>query len=522
MKSGSGAGRVEAGPSRGRLAAVAAVLAAAMVMTVGAQEHVDEAVIARMKIEGFQRSQVMETLSWLTDVHGPRLSGSANYRKAAEWARDKMTTWGLANARLEAWGDFGPAWAVNRFSVEMIEPTYTRIVAYPLAWTSSTPGVVRGTPTLVEIRSEADFEKYRGKLSGAIVMLGRPSPAASPFEPPATRLTVEDLTKVEGAIDPGSPASLASEDEGFQRMLAGLKATVDFLAAEKVAALIEPSIRDNNVLEVAGVAYYTGTEPRFPGFVISKEQYGRILRLLDKKVPVTLELSLTTTFDASDTKGYNVLAEIPGSDSVLRDEVVMLGGHFDSWHAGTGAVDNGAGSAVAMEAVRIMQALGLKPRRTVRIALWGGEEQDYFGSVGYVAAHFGNPRGDRVPTAEQAKISGYFNVDNGSGRIRGVNLQGNELVRPIFEAWLEPFQYLEASTLTVQNTGGTDHMPFDALGIPAFQFIQDPLDYDSRRHHTSIDVYEAASEPDMQQAAVILASFVYHAAMRDDMLPRRQ
>jgi len=380
---------------------------------------------------------------------------------------------------------------------------------------------VRGTPVHVEISSDADFDKYRGKLAGAIVMLGNPRPAVSAFEPPARRYTPDDLTKQLRATDPGEPRSFASEDEDYQKFLGRSKTTLEFLAAEKIAVLIEPSDRDNNVVEVGGLGYYTGTEPRFPGFVISKEQYGRILRLLDKKVPVTLELSLSTSFDATDTKGYNVVAEIPGSDPALRDELVMLGGHFDSWHSGTGAVDNGAGSAVALEAVRIIQALGLEPRRTIRIALWGGEEQDYFGSVGYVANHFGDPRGDKARKPEQAKVSGYFNVDNGSGRIRGVNLQGNELVRPIFEAWLEPFQYLEASTLTVENTGGTDHMPFHAMGIPAFQFIQDPLDYESRRHHTSIDVYEAAVESDMQQAAVILASFVYHAAMRDQMLPRQ-
>jgi len=418
----------------GRVVAVAAALAMMTAIAIGAQEKVDEAVIARIKMEGFQHSQVMETLSWLTDVYGPRLSNSANYRKAAEWARDQLTKWGLQNAHLEAWGDFGPGWTVNRFSVEMVEPSYTRIVAYPHAWTPSTPGVVRGTPMLVEIASEADFEKYQGKLAGAIVMLGKPAPATSPFEPPAKRYTDADLTKQLRATDPGEPASLASEDEDYQKFLGRSKKTLEFLAAEKIAVLIEPSDRDNNVIEVAGLGYYTGTEPRFPGFVISKEQYGRILRLLDKKIPVTLELSLSTAFEASDTKGYNIVAEIPGSDPSLRDELVMLGGHFDSWHSGTGAVDNGAGSAVALEAVRIIQTLGLRPRRTIRIALWGGEEQDYFGSVGYVANHFGNPRGDRAKKPEQAKISGYFNVDNGSGRIRGVNLQGNELVRPIFEA----------------------------------------------------------------------------------------
>jgi len=505
---------------RGLSVGMLMALALAVAVPAGAQEAIDQAAIARIKMEGFQHSQVMDTLSWISDVYGPRLTASANYKRAAEWARDQLTKWGLANARLEAWGDFGPAWSIQRFSVEMIEPTYTRIVAYPYAWTPSTPGVVRGAPVVVEISSEKDFERYRGKLANAIVMLGKPSPAVSGFEPPAHRFTDEELVEDERATDPGEPRSFAAEEKDFGEFLGRATATLDFLEKEKIAVLLEPSVRDNNVIEAAGLGYYSGTRPRFPGFVISKEQYGRILRLVDRKVPVTLELSLTTTFDASDTKGYNIVAEIPGSDPDLRDQIVMLGGHFDSWHAGTGAVDNGAGSAVVLEAVRIIQALGLKPRRTIRVALWGGEEQDYYGSIGYLAAHFGDPRTGEIKP-EQAKVSGYFNVDNGSGRIRGVNLQGNELVRSIFEAWLEPFQYLEASTLTVENTGGTDHIPFNGIGIPAFQFIQDPLDYESRRHHTSIDVYEAASEPDLQQASVILASFVYQAAMRDEMLPRR-
>jgi len=502
-----------------RTASTLAAVALA-VGVVGAQERIDEPAIARIKIEGFQHSQVMDTLSWITDVYGPRLTGSTNYRKAAEWARDRLTSWGLANAHLESWGTFGPAWSIERFSVEMVEPQYTRIVAYPDAWTPSTPGVVRGTPRLVEISGKEDFDKYRGTLKGAIVMLGKPSPERSMFDPPGQRLTAAQLTEREGATDPGEPRSYREDVEEFATYIDRMRATMEFLKSEGIAVLLEPSSRDNNVIEVAGIGYYLGTDPLFPAFVISKEQYGRIERMLDKKVAVTLEISLTTTFDSSDTKGYNVIAEIPGADPQLSDQVVMLGGHFDSWHSGTGAVDNGAGSAVVLEAVRILKAIDAKPRRTIRVALWGGEEEDYFGSMGYVTQHFGDPKTMQLKP-EQAKITGYFNLDNGSGRIRGVNLQGNELVRPIFESWLEPFQYLDASTLTVRNTGGTDHMPFNAFGIPGFQFIQDPLDYDTRRHHSSVDVYEAAVPADLQQASVIMASFVYQAAMRDQMLPRK-
>jgi hypothetical protein len=372
---------------------------------------------------------------------------------------------------------------------------------------------------LVEISSPADYERYRGRLAGAIVMLGRPSRPASPFEAPATRWTREQLDSLAAVTDPGEPRSYREEEDEWLQGLTRAQATLDFLKDEGIAVLLQPSRLDGNVVAVSGIGDIVHARPAFPAFVVSKEQYGRILRILDKDVPVTLEISLTTRLDASDGRGYNVVAEIPGADPALRGQVVMLGGHFDSWHSGTGAVDNGAGSAVAMEAVRILQALGVKPRRTVRIALWGGEEQDYFGSAGYVKAHYGDPMAGRSEP-EAGKVAAYFNLDNGSGRVRGVYLQGNELVRPIFAAWLAPFRDLDATTLTASNTGGTDHMAFAAVGIPAFQFIQDPLDYDTRRHHTSLDVYEAAVEGDLQQAAVIMAAFVYDAAMRDQMLPR--
>jgi carboxypeptidase Q len=500
-------------------AIVLAVVVATVAVPVHAQERVDEAAMARIRMEGFQHSHVMETLSWISDVYGPRLTGSANYRKAAEWARDRLGEWGLSGARLDAWGDVGPAWSVQGFSVEMTEPSYNRLVAYPVAWAPSTEGVVRGTPVLVEISSPADYDRYRGKLAGAIVMLGRPSRPASLFEAPSTRWTAEQLDSMAAITDPGRPGSYREEEDEWLEELARAQATMDFLKGEGIAVLLQPSRRDDNVVAVSGIGDIVHARPAFPAFVVSREQYGRILRILEKDVPVTLEISLATRRDDSDGKGYNVVAEIPGSDPALRDQVVMLGGHFDSWHAGTGAVDNGAGSAVAMEAVRILQALGVKPRRTVRIALWGGEEQDYFGSAGYVKAHYGDPMtGQAEPAARE--VSAYFNLDNGSGRVRGVYLQGNELVRPIFAAWLAPFRDLGATTLTASNTGGTDHMSFAAVGIPAFQFIQDPLDYDTRRHHTSLDVYEAAVEEDLQQAAVIMAAFVYDAAMRDEMLPR--
>jgi len=502
-----------------KLAALSVVLVAIGASTL-AEERVDEGVVAKIKAEAFQRSQVMETLSWLTDVHGPRLTNSPGYAAAAEWARQRMAAWGLSNARLEPWGTFGPGWSVDRFSVEMTAPSYARLIAYPLAWTRSTQGTVTGTPVLVEIAEKEDLAKYKGKLRGAIVMLNKPKAPVSRFTARASRFTGDELTAMGSAMQPGAPESLEAESAEWKKESELEDATAAFLKDEQIGVLLEPSVRDELGVEAASVSYYIDTGPWFPAFVLAKEHYGRLMRLLEKKIPVTLEIALRTTFHDKDTRGYNVLAEIPGSDPKLAPELVMLGGHLDSWHTGTGATDNASGCAVVLEAVRILQAVGAKPRRTVRVALWGGEEQDYYGSRGYVAARVGDIKtGAAGP--EHGLISGYFNVDNGSGRIRGVHLQGNEGVRPIFESWLRPFAYLGATTLTVRNTGGTDHMLFNAAGVPGFQFLQDPLDYDTQTHHTDLDVYESVVPEDLQQASAIVASFVYHAAMRDEKLPRK-
>ena len=479
-------------------------------------ERVDETVVAAIKLEGFQNSQVMDTLSWLSDVYGPRLTGSDNLRLAAEWARDRMKTWGLANTALEPYGISFRGWTLERFSLDMIEPQYMRIYGYPMAWSPPLTAPLTGTPVVVDIKSKADFDKYRGKLRGAVVMNGRPAGADIGFKPEAERLDEAALTKQSAEISPGKPASLQEEDEDFNQALDSQIEIQKFFASEGVAAVITASsIRED--VRVSGY-YDQKWHTPFPSFVFSREHYGRLIRMLDKKIPVKLSLSLSARF-TDNVEGFNVVAEIPGSDPQLRSQVVMLGGHLDSWHTGTGATDNGAGCAAAMEAVRILQSIGVKPRRTIRVALWTGEEQDYFGSRGYVARHFGNTAtGERKP--EHATLAAYFNLDNGAGRIRGINLQGNEAARSIVDEWLRPFAYLGATTVTTLNAGGTDHMPFTAVGLPGFQFIQDPLNYGSRTHHSSLDVYEEAPPDDLKQAAVILASFVYHAAMRDEMLPR--
>lgn len=482
-----------------------------------AQEKVDDAVVAQIKAEAFQRSEVMDTLSWIADVYGPRLTGSPTLRQAGEWARDQLTHWGMANAALEPDGTSSRGWSIDRFSIEMTEPQYMRMTGYPRAWSPALAVPLAGTPIVVEVKSKDDFEKYRGKLKGAIVMNGKPDAKDLGFQPEATRLADEELKKQEGQLDPGSPKSYWEEEDEFQKNLEKQREVYEFFAKEGIAALVTPSGISE---DVRTDGFYDHVwHPAYPGFVLSREHYGRIVRMLDRKQAVKLSLSLSVKM-AERVDGFNVVAEIPGTDPTMKSEVVMLGGHLDSWHSGTGATDNGAGCAVALEAMRVLKAIGIKPRRTIRVALWTGEEQDYFGSVGYVQRHFGDPK-TMALKPEHAKLSGYFNLDNGSGRIRGVNLQGNEAVRPIFEAWLRPFHYLGASTLTTLNTGGTDHMPFDAIGLPGFQFIQDPLNYESKVHHSNMDLYEAASPDDLKQASAILASFAYHAAVRDAMLPRK-
>jgi len=498
-------------------------LTAALAVPLAAAEPVDEAVIARIKTEGFQRSEVMETLSWLSDVYGPRLTASPNVRQAGEWARDQLTRWGLERAALEPYGPVGRGWVLDRFSIEMTEPQYMRITGYPRAWSPALAAPLTGTPTIVEVKTKEDFSRYHGKLRGAIVMNGRPTVAGPAFEPEASRLGDEELKKLEAQIDPAppnmsdAPKSFLDEEETFKKYLAAAADVWKFFGDEGVAAVITPSSIPEDV-RVDGF-YDREYQATYPDFVISREHYGRLLRMIDKKIPVKVSLGLTSRF-IDNVEGFNVVAEIPGTDPALKDEVVMLGGHLDSWHAGTGATDNGAGCAVALEAVRILKAIGIKPRRTIRVALWTGEEQDYFGSVGYVLKHFGDPK-TGATKSEHAKLAAYFNLDNGSGRIRGVNLQGNEAVRPIFDAWLRPFHYLGATTLTTLNTGGTDHMVFDAVGLPGFQFIQDELNYETRVHHSNLDLYEEAVPDDLKQASVVLASFVYHASSRDAMLPRK-
>jgi hypothetical protein len=515
--------------------AAAAMIAAAITIGAAGAEIVDEQVVARIKMEAFQRPQVMATVTELTDVFGARLRGSPSYAAAADWARQQLASWGLSNVAFEPGGYTGPGWSVKRFSVEMTAPQYLHVIAHPMAWSPAIAGRVSGTPILVDVSSPDDFDKYRGRLKGAIVLNGRPraTPAAS-FEPLATRFSDDLLRRGAAAMDPGEKILVSFDGPGYAEAEKARRDGIEkrakiarFFRDEGVAAVLVSSPLSSGVITVTDAGGFDLSSPNWkipvpslapPSFVLAREHYGRIARLVDRKMPVTLELQLDADIITA-ARSADIVAEIPGTDPRIGDEVVMLGGHFDSWHAGTGATDNAAGSAVMMEAIRILKAIGVKPRRTIRLALWDAEEGGHLGSSSYVLRHFGDPE-TMALKPEHAKLSAYYNVDNGTGKIRGVFLQGNEAVRPIFDAWLQPFQALGASTLAIQRVGGTDHLDFDHVGLPAFQFIQDPIDYDTRTHHTNMDVLESVQPADLQQAAAIVASFVYHTAMRDERLPR--
>ena len=519
-----------------------AVLAPNQLANSQAAEKVDLEAITRIRYEGFHDSKVMELASGLMDSIGERLTGSPNMKRANEWTRDQFTAMGLSNAHLEAWGPFGRGWANQYVNARMTSPDVTPLIAYAKAWTPGTSGVVSGSCIRASIEDKKDFDKYRGKLAGKIVIFGSDAEVKPIVESPYKRLAEDDLSKIGEYQIPGErPPFRMSE------MLRRRQFTRDlnqFFAEEKVLAVIDHSrgsAGGGTVFVQSGGSYKPGETTTVPQLTMASEQWNRIARLLDQKKEVTLELSVTNTFYDDDLMQYDTLAEIPGTDK--KDEIVMLGAHLDSWHAGTGATDNGAGSVVMMEAVRILKALdkdfGIKPRRTIRIGLWSGEEEGLLGSQGYVEQHFGaRPRMDDpamkdMPTLlrreagdvklkpEQAKISAYFNVDNGTGKIRGLYLQENEAVAPIFQEWMKPFRDLGMATLTMRNTGGTDHLSFDAVGIPGFQFIQDPIEYETRTHHSNMDVYDRLQADDLKQMAVIVASFVYDAAMRDQMLPRK-
>ena len=551
--------------------------------------------IARIRDEGLNRSEVMKTLSYLSDVIGPRLTGSPNMKRANEWTREKMASWGLANAQIEPWGHFGRGWSLKRFSAQVIEPQAIPLIASPKAWTPGFDQPLTADVIYIDAKTEADLEKFQGKLKGAIVLASPAREVRARFEPLASRISESNLLRLANAgpadtrtFFPGrttgtNAASTNAPRSGFAGGGRGGGSTnvssariLSFVAKEGAALVLTPSGEgDGGTIFVAsasipGAERRSGTNPpptamagaprqsvwatnapAIPAQIaVATEDYNRLVRMIQQGEKLRMTVDLQVQFHDEDLMAYNTIAEIPGSD--LEEEVVMIGAHLDSWHVGTGATDNGAGVAATMEAMRILKALDLKPRRTIRIGLWSGEEEGLLGSRAYVTKHFGyytnmsnsvssasrsprdesnNPRRRSSSTNAPArklvrqrdyeKFSAYFNLDNGTGKIRGVYMQNNEAVRPLFRKWLQPFYDLGAETLTYGNTRGTDHESFDGIGLPGFQFIQDPIEYWTRTHHSNADVFDRIQADDMKQAATIMAAFLYHAATMDEKLPRK-
>ena len=515
-------------------------------------EKLDLTMYARIREEGLLHSHVMEYGSALADDIGPRLTGSPNLAKANAWTRDQLTAMGCVNAHLDDWGEFGMGWQQLNTWVRMAAPDTAVFIAQATPWSPPTNGPVTGDAVYVNIQADSDFDQYKGKLAGKIVLLGEMRPVPPVDAALFNRYTDQQLADLANyPIEAGLTPAMQDRLRTYGQRMRLADKLIQFLADEKAAGVIRPSrdasdgggsggtIFDDNGAAMGRTPYIRGRETKVPTVVMNIESYGRVYRLLQAHVPVSIEMNIDAKFTGDHEHGYDTIAEIPGTDPNLKDQIVMVGGHLDSWIAGTGATDNGAGTIVAMEVMRILTALHVQPRRTIRIALWTGEEEGLFGSRGYAKEHFGSAPISTAPDQaalpefmrrasgplelrpEQRQISGYFNLDNGSGKIRGVYLQENGLVAPIFAQWIAPLKDLGVTTLTLRNTGGTDHLSFDAVGIPGFQFIQDELDYETRTHHSNMDVYEELRPADLKQAATVEAIFVYNAAMRDQMLPRK-
>ena len=511
-------------------------------------EFLDLDMYSRIRDEGFKHSHVMEYASALFDDIGPRLTGSPAMSRANEWTRDQLTAMGCGNAHLESWGEFGMAWRQMSASLDMVKPVPAVFFAQATPWSPATQGEVSADVIYVPgLNAEGDLAEWKGKLKGKIVLYGLASspPEVNPDSVP--RIEHYDSSKLrELSQFPLNDPSAQGQMDLYRKIFAGKafqERVAKFFAAEGAVVVLEPAgsggaLHDDTNSSMGWFVYRSERKQAIPEEVIPNEAWNRMKRLLDHKVPVTLRVDISTEFGDEHAQGYNTVAEIPGTDPNLKDEVVMVGGHLDSWIAGTGATDNGAGVVVAMEAMRILNSLHVKPRRTIRIALWSGEEQGIFGSAGYVANHFASfhyssakededvPMFLRAMTSaptmkpEAAKLDAYYNMDNGTGKLLGIYTEGYEGIAAIFSQWMKPIEDLDMSTITERGTEGTDHVPFQQAGLPGFQFIQDPRDYESRTHHTNLDTYEHLSEPDLKQAAVVEAIFLFNTAMRDEMLPR--
>jgi carboxypeptidase Q len=502
---------------------VAALLALAFALAWAAAAQTDwlapdPSVIGKFEDEGSQHSHIMEVMGYLTDVYGPRLTNSPNIREAGAYAVKTLSSWGLANVHEETWGPFGRGWSNELFEANEIAPRHFPLIAYPKAWTPGTNGPITGDAVFAKIEKEEDFAFYRGRLRGMFVLTASMRVVEAQFEAPAHRYTDQELADLAQPRPSQPPPDKAARDRLHKQQEFNEK-LVKFLTDEGAAAWLEPAPHDGGTITVmSGGSRDPRDPPVLPRVAVDIEHYGRIFRTLEKNIPVTLRIDIANKFYDDNPDSFNIVAEIPGTDK--PDEVVMLGAHFDSWASGTGATDNAAGSAVMMEAMRILKTCNAKMRRTVRLALWTGEEEGLLGSRAYVMEHYAD-RNSMELKPGHAKLSAYFNVDNGTGKIRGIYLQGNESARPIFEKWMEPFKPEGMTTLSARGTGGTDHVSFDEVGLPGFQFIQDPIEYETRTHHTNMDVYERIQAADLKQMAAIVASFVYMTANADQLLPRK-
>lgn len=518
------------------------VLISSCLATAFAQtEKVDTTMISKIKKEGLDNSQVMSILSMLTDVHGPRLTNSPGYKKAAEYAKSTLQSWGLQNVVFDNWGEeFGRGWYLKKFSVQVLEPVFAPVIAYPKAWSPGIKGSIQAEVVYLDVKKEEDVQKYKGKLKGKVVLFSLPTPVKPGFDSDAKRFSDTELLEMANSGVQESNRGGRFRPSMDPQRLAFMK--WDLCTKEGAIAVFEASsisrLEDGTLTVAAATVPYppevtnaqrlssrNPAAPKIlPQIVVAAEHYNRMVRQIEKGNPVKVDLTLETEFTPAEN-GFNVIAEIPGTD--LKDEIVMIGAHLDSWHSGTGTTDNASGSAVMMEAMRILKSLGVSPRRTIRIGLWGGEEQGLIGSRSYVKRTLGERLDKSFPydsiklTPAAEKFSVYFNMDNGTGKYRGVYLQGNQNAMSVFRSWLKPFEKMGASTLTLQNTSGTDHLSFDAIGLPGFQFIQDPIEYSSRTHHTSMDVFDKAIEADLKHNAVMTASFAWLAANRDAKFPRK-
>jgi carboxypeptidase Q len=488
-----------------------------------AQENLDMSVLTKIRDEEFSRSKIPEISQHFFDGFGPRLTNSPGFFNAAHWIVSELKSYGISNATLEPWGVFGKGWELKSFNIALAKPYYQPIIAQPLGWTESVGPI---TAPLITVMVNGSLDKFltehAGQIRGKFVLLGDSVSLVSPFDPFASRYTDSALANIDETY------THTQEDiDGllaYQKKMAAVRST---LKEAGVIAILkkQKELGGYGTIEVDDAPgknnFRKGYPSSIPEIVIATEDFNKLTRMEKNRQGAEVFVESKTAFYENDLTGYNVIGEIPGTDPVLKDQVVMIGAHLDSWPAGSGATDDGAGCVVMMEVMRLFKVLNLQSRRTIRIGLWSGEEQGSLGSSQYVMNHFWNPATKKI-LPEQAKISVYYNLDNGTGRIRGIFAQNNSAVKSIFEQWLVPYKDLGVSTVTLHNTGSTDHETFDAVNIPAFQFIQDPLEYDTRTHHTNIDVYDHLYFEDLKQAAVVITGFVYQSANRPQLLPRKK